>query len=100
MSCCCARWRCRRPDGALDSEPSGRRRARRRRVHAREGRLRVESPSRAEVKTASGYDPVFELPDGRTVAELGNEKQAISHRARAMRAMMEVLANRAGPEPA
>jgi len=38
-----------------------------------------------------GYDPVFELPDGRTVAELGEEKQAISHRARALRGMMAVL---------
>ena len=38
-----------------------------------------------------GYDPVLELPDGRTVAELGEEKQALSHRAQAVRAMIEVL---------
>ena len=38
-----------------------------------------------------GYDPVFELADGRTVAELGDEKQRISHRAIAIRAMMDVL---------
>ncbi len=38
-----------------------------------------------------GYDPIFELPDGRTMAEVGAEKQQISHRAQAMRAMMEVL---------
>ncbi len=38
-----------------------------------------------------GYDPVFELPDGRTLAEIGEEKQRISHRAQAFRAMAEVL---------
>lgn len=33
-----------------------------------------------------GYDPIFELPDGRTAAELGSEeKHAISHRGRASR---------------
>jgi XTP/dITP diphosphohydrolase len=35
-----------------------------------------------------GYDPVFVLPDGRTLAELGaSEKNAISHRALAVRAL-------------
>jgi XTP/dITP diphosphohydrolase len=39
-----------------------------------------------------GYDPVFELPDGRTLAELGaDEKNAISHRARAARALAGAL---------
>ena len=44
-----------------------------------------------------GYDPVLELPDGRTLAELTNEeKNAISHRGNAMRAiaprLVELLA--------
>ena len=43
-----------------------------------------------------GYDPVFELPDGRTLAEIGEEKQAISHRARALGRVAEVLRRSAG----
>ncbi|MEE8336954.1 MAG: RdgB/HAM1 family non-canonical purine NTP pyrophosphatase [Dehalococcoidia bacterium] len=38
-----------------------------------------------------GYDPVFELPDGRTMAELGSEKATVSHRALAVREMIVVL---------
>ena len=39
-----------------------------------------------------GYDPVFELPDGRTAAELSaDEKHAISHRGRAARALLPFL---------
>lgn len=39
-----------------------------------------------------GYDPVFELPDGRTMAELtADEKNAISHRGHAMRDAVEVI---------
>ena len=38
-----------------------------------------------------GYDPIFEV-DGRTLAEMGvEEKNKISHRARAMAAMAEML---------
>ena len=40
-----------------------------------------------------GYDPIFEV-DGRTLAEISSaEKHEISHRARAIRAMAEVLAS-------
>jgi XTP/dITP diphosphohydrolase len=40
-----------------------------------------------------GYDPVFELDDGRTLAELPEaEKNVISHRARALHALVDVLA--------
>ncbi len=40
-----------------------------------------------------GYDPVFELPSGRTLAELADEaKNEISHRARALRALAVRLA--------
>ncbi len=41
-----------------------------------------------------GYDPMFLLPDGRTMAELApEEKNAISHRGKALRQMGEVLKN-------
>jgi XTP/dITP diphosphohydrolase len=40
-----------------------------------------------------GYDPVFVLPDGRTLAQLEEaEKNTISHRSRAVRALAEQLA--------
>ncbi len=39
-----------------------------------------------------GYDPVFETADGRTMAQLnGAEKNEISHRGRALRALLPVL---------
>ena len=39
-----------------------------------------------------GYDPMFLLPDGRTMAELtDDEKNAISHRGRVFRQLMEKL---------
>lgn len=40
-----------------------------------------------------GYDPVFELPDGRTLAELtADEKSAVSHRGQAFRRLVGLLA--------
>lgn len=42
-----------------------------------------------------GYDPVFELMNGRTLAELESaEKNAISHRALAVRSLAEALGKR------
>jgi XTP/dITP diphosphohydrolase len=39
-----------------------------------------------------GYDPVFLLPDGRTMAELApEEKNAISHRGRALRRLAPIV---------
>ena len=41
-----------------------------------------------------GYDPMFQLPDGRTMAELSpEEKNAISHRGRAFREFARKLRN-------
>jgi XTP/dITP diphosphohydrolase len=43
------------------------------------------------------YDPVFLLPDGRTMAELSApEKNAVSHRGRALRAASAWLASQSG----
>lgn len=53
-----------------------------------EGRIALEPRG----TSGFGYDPIFELPDGRTMAEVGEEKQRISHRAKALQAMAEVLA--------
>jgi XTP/dITP diphosphohydrolase len=47
-----------------------------------------------------GYDPVFALPDGRRMAELSRaEKNAISHRGRAVRDLAWALDALAGPLP-
>jgi XTP/dITP diphosphohydrolase len=44
-----------------------------------------------------GYDPVFELADGRTAAQLAREeKNRISHRAQAMRCLVSALETRLG----
>jgi XTP/dITP diphosphohydrolase len=58
-----------------------------------EGRIAAEARGRE----GFGYDPIF-IPQGeeRTVAELGNDwKRENSHRARAARALMRALADRA-----
>lgn len=85
----------------LDGVPAARRGARFRavvalavpggQVYVREGVLPGRIASAPRGASGFGYDPVLELADGRTVAELGEEKQAISHRAQAVRAMIEVL---------
>jgi XTP/dITP diphosphohydrolase len=42
-----------------------------------------------------GYDPIFELPDGRTLAELTHDqKSGLSHRGQAFRLMVPVLTRR------
>ena len=85
----------------LQGVPRGRRGARFRAVvvlalpggecYVREGELagRIAEAPRGE--NGFGYDPVFEIDDGRTLAEIGEEKQQLSHRSRALRAMMGVL---------
>lgn len=61
----------------------------------------VEGTIATEVRGAEGfgYDPVFvpDEGDGRTFAEMGlEEKQKISHRARALRSLLDQLAGPAG----
>lgn len=85
----------------LEGVPPGRRDARFRavvalvlpgnRVFTREGVLEGRVALAPRGANGFGYDPVMELPDGRTIAEIGAEKQTISHRARALAAMAEVL---------
>lgn len=66
-------------------------------VFVREGVLPGRIAEAPRGATGFGYDPVLELADGRTVAELGEEKQSISHRAQAVRAMIEVLNSLGAP---
>ncbi len=85
----------------LEGVPPSRRQARFRAVvvlalpggerFVREGELagRITEAPRGE--NGFGYDPVFAIADGRTLAEIGDEKQQLSHRSRALRAMMDVL---------
>lgn len=57
-----------------------------------EGRLDGTVAAAAKGTNGFGYDPLFLLPDGRTLAELGaDEKNAISHRGRALRAILPRL---------
>lgn len=53
-----------------------------------EGRIALEPRG----ENGFGYDPLFLLPDGRTMAEVGEEKLRISHRARALAALHPALA--------
>lgn len=85
----------------LEGVPSARRGARFRAVIAfvqpgnrpvmREGVLEGRIALAPRGADGFGYDPIFELPDGRTTAEIGAEKQSLSHRARALQAMAEVI---------
>lgn len=66
-------------------------------VYVREGVLPGRIAPAPRGASGFGYDPVLELADGRTVAELGEEKQQVSHRAQAVRAMIEVLNSLGAP---
>jgi len=86
---------------SLEGVPTARRRARFRAVvvlalpggqrFVREGVLEGRITEAERGNNGFGYDPVFQIADGRTLAEIGEEKQQLSHRSRALRAMMKVL---------
>jgi XTP/dITP diphosphohydrolase len=86
----------------LAGVPTGRRGARFRTVMAlcspggevsfEEGRLDGSIAEAPRGSGGFGYDPLFLLPDGRTLAELApEEKNSLSHRGRALRAILPRL---------
>tara|TARA_B100000029_G_scaffold96798_1_gene86952 strand:+ start:11174 stop:11776 length:603 start_codon:yes stop_codon:yes gene_type:complete len=58
---------------------------------AREGILKGYIAQEIRGENGFGYDPIFEIQDGRTLAEMGAEKQQISHRFKAIKAIKKVL---------
>jgi XTP/dITP diphosphohydrolase len=73
------------------SDPSGR-------VETAEGCLEGAVAASPRGSGGFGYDPVFALADGRTLAELStDEKNALSHRGRALRAILPRLRALAAP---
>jgi XTP/dITP diphosphohydrolase len=61
-------------------------------VHLLEGVLHGRIATHSRGHHGFGYDPVFELPDGRTLAEIElPEKNRISHRAQALRRARRLL---------
>ncbi len=62
------------------------------RVRTAEGRLDGSIAEAPRGRGGFGYDPLFALPDGRTLAELApEEKNALSHRGLALRAILPDL---------
>ena len=61
------------------------------RVFTREGVLEGRIATAPQGANGFGYDPIFLLPDGRSTAEIGAEKDRISHRARALAALRPLL---------
>jgi XTP/dITP diphosphohydrolase len=56
--------------------------------HVEMGHVRGTLTREPRGQNGFGYDPVLQLPDGRTLAQLSNgEKNAVSHRGNAMRAI-------------
>lgn len=57
-----------------------------------EGRLNGRIARKPRGEGGFGYDPIFELPDGRTLAQIDSaEKNRISHRAEAFRKMRNII---------
>ncbi len=85
----------------MTNVPDGKRHARFRAViclasedgtYCTEGRLDGHINRAARGSKGFGYDPVFELADGRTLAELDmNEKNRLSHRGLAVEKMMKLV---------
>ena len=63
------------------------------RVFTREGVVEGRIALAPQGANGFGYDPIFLLPDGRSTAELGEEKDRISHRALALAALRPLLAS-------
>ena len=61
------------------------------RTFTREGVVHGRIAEASRGANGFGYDPIFLLPDGRTMAEVGDEKLRISHRAIALAALRPVL---------
>lgn len=62
------------------------------REFAAEGRLHGIIAREPRGEGGFGYDPIFELPDGRTLAQIDSaEKNRISHRAEAFRKMRNII---------
>ena len=62
--------------------------------HFFEGQCEGEVQEEAVGNKGFGYDPIFLMPDGRTLGEyLAQEKNAVSHRGKAVRAFREFLGN-------
>jgi len=60
----------------------------------REGRLNGAIAISKRGGSGFGYDPVFQLPDGRTIAEIDtSEKNRISHRAKAFGAIRQAISD-------
>ena len=62
------------------------------RVFTREGVVEGRVALAPQGANGFGYDPIFLLPDGRSTAEIGEEKDRISHRALALAALRPLLA--------
>ncbi len=57
-----------------------------------EGRLEGTIATERRGRDGFGYDPIFELPDGRTLAEIpADEKNRLSHRAKALQALVAAM---------
>ena len=61
------------------------------RTFTREGLVEGHIAAAPRGANGFGYDPIFLLPDGRTMAEVGEEKLRISHRARALASLRSAL---------
>ncbi|MBR73334.1 MAG: non-canonical purine NTP pyrophosphatase, RdgB/HAM1 family [Dehalococcoidaceae bacterium] len=57
----------------------------------REGNVKGQIIFEPRGENGFGYDPIFQLDNGKTMAEYGEKKHAISHRALAVKSLLEVI---------